>query len=522
MRNNNARFWLPNCDEWIKAGFFSTHSSDDGNYNNFATGNNLPLADYRELRNGANFYSAEGWAAPAPHLTPVGHFINSASPNGTFDQAGNVMEWVEDSQDNSRVAMGGSLFMYEFALGRNYKDAELPDQKLSTFGFRIAANYIQSDSVDPISLINQSEKTSPSLNSELSEEMEFVMVDNPSNQADPIYNFGQVDYNFLIGKYEITNRQYSDFLNSVAVHEDPYGLYSKVLSDGILGGIIRTKGSKGFTYSVKKGWENKPVTYLSWFNLARLANFYHYGKPATGRSDLGSTEGDDKLGAYDTRGFPSKVDQSIDYKKIYPRNSGAKYWIPSQNEWYKAAYYDPGKFGKRKYWNYPTMTDDPPISKSPKVDGSGANFQNNSLAVGAPNYLSDVNDYPLSISHYKVFGMAGNVWEWTEDWRNKGDGKCWRCDEWTKGLRGGSFNYIFVGLHAANTDPGNPAHRYMVYGGRLAKAAEADGFQYLPIDENSFFINFQQKINKRYIFILGIFIGIVLCLLTFSTVLRKK
>jgi hypothetical protein len=48
------------------------HSSDDGNYNNFATGNNLPLADFRELRNGANFYSAEGWSAPSTHLTSSG------------------------------------------------------------------------------------------------------------------------------------------------------------------------------------------------------------------------------------------------------------------------------------------------------------------------------------------------------------------------------------------------------------------------------------------------------------------
>lgn len=62
----------------------------------------------------------------------------------------------------------------------------------------------------------------------------------------------------------------------------------------------------------------------------------------------------------------------------------------------------------------------------------------------------------------------------------------------------------------------------MVYGGRLAKAAGADGFQYNKNDQEFSFVNFQESINKRYVLILGIFIGIGLCLLTTSRFLRKR
>lgn len=486
-RSANALYWIPNCNEWIKAGFY-----DDGRhgYWEFATGSDeKPSASAPTDRfNSANFYS-ERWAAPFPHLTEVGSYSGSGSSFGTFDQAGNVMEWVEDQNGSGRMALGGSLVMYDSALRRSYRDSELPGQKLATFGFRVART---AEAVDPVATATSLPLINPDPVERAKEaglpaaaavpdvhddgrtgtDMAFVKVAYPGNGKDPLYGRGCVPYSFEIGKYEITNLQYADFLNAVASKSDPFRLFHEDMQSGIVGGIDRRKNGDEFVYSVKPGWEERPVTYLSWYMLARMANWYHYGKPRTGQSELGTTEGTDSQGAYDTRAFPIALGATVELSRLPDRrNPGARFWIPSNDEWYKAAYFDPLKPGERKYWDYPLMTDNSPNNSTPPGDRSTANYQTTQLGIGEPWYVARVNDYPNAASFFGVQGMAGNVWEWIEEWRSQGRGKCWRCDEWTRGLRGGSFNYSYLGLHALNLDPGDPAHGYFVYGGRLARAS---------------------------------------------------
>ena len=42
-----------------------------------------------------------------------------------------------------------------------------------------------------------------------------VPVGNPGNAPDPSTGFGEVDYNYNIGKYDVTSSQYTAFLNAV-------------------------------------------------------------------------------------------------------------------------------------------------------------------------------------------------------------------------------------------------------------------------------------------------------------------
>jgi len=488
-RNANALYWIPNRNEWIKAGFYDPARKG---YREFATGSDerpSALAPTDKF-NSANFYSGR-WAAPFPHLTKVGSYPGSSSSFGTFDQAGNVMEWVEDRNGLGRMALGGSLFMYGSALRRSYRDSELPDQKLATFGFRVArtAKPIRSVAAahslplnpDPVERTKEATARGatavPDVRDDRSigADMAFVKVTYPGNGNDPLYGHGCTPYSFEIGKYEITNLQYADFLNAVASKSDPFQLFHEDMQLGVVGGIDRRKNDDEFVYSAKAGWEDRPVTYLSWYMLARMANWYHYGKPRTGRSELGTTEGTESRGAYDTRAFPIAPEVPVEVSKLPPmRNRGAKFWIPSNDEWYKAAYFDPLKPGERKYWDYPLMTDNSPNNSLPPGDRNTANYQTTRLGVGEPWYVARVNDYPNAASFFGAQGMAGNVWEWIEEWRSQGLGTCWRCETWTRGLRGGSFNYSYVGLHALNLDPGDPAHGYFVYGGRLARASSVE------------------------------------------------
>jgi len=71
---------------------------------------------------------------------------------------------------------------------------------------------------------------------------------------------------------------------------------------------------------------NKPVNYISWFRAARYCNWLHNNKPA-GAQNISSTED----GSYSLNGAVTGVGIA--------RNSEAKFWIPSEDEWYKAAYY---------------------------------------------------------------------------------------------------------------------------------------------------------------------------------------
>lgn len=510
-RNMSAVYWLPNRDEWIKAGFYD----GKGHYYQYATQtNSMPVSvpPSEKVGNAANYY-ANRWALPYPHLSEVGSYVDAKSFYKTHDQAGNVMEWVEDFLGGNRMALGGSLFMNEYSLPITYWDGENPHAKLSTFGFRVArkmnARLIsfpgKMDAVTNVSdALNAPERKESPIDFQ---EMPFVKVGDSSNLSD--YNrYGSVDYEYYIGKYEISNEQYVEFLNAVASSDDPYSLYCDSMDQGVLGGILR-RGQKGaFQYVVKDGWGKRPVVYVSWFDIARFANWHHFGKPRKGVSELGTTEGNATLGAYDTTGFENIA--LVKARASFTRNKGAMYFIPNENEWYKAAYYDPEKMGFRKYWDFPVKTDNSPNNKKPPGDFYTINYQvGSTFSEGPPFYLSEINAYPKAQSYYGTNCQGGNVWEWLENWRELTGKQTWRGTENVKAVRGGSFGYTEIGLHVSNTDPADPRHETYVHGARLARAIDKSGYQPKTRGLYSTFVTFRNKLSQKKIFVIDAFIGFV-------------
>ena len=146
--------------------------------------------------------------------------------------------------------------------------------------------------------------------------IDWVTVGNAGNAADNT-GYGAVGYEYRIGKYEVTNAQYGAFLNAKA-STDSYGLYSTSMSSY---GITRIGSSGSFTYSVTGALANRPVVYVSWFDAARFANWLANGQGS----------GDTETGSYTLNGATSG---------IITANVGAEVYIPTEDEWYKAAYYN--------------------------------------------------------------------------------------------------------------------------------------------------------------------------------------
>ena len=325
--------------------------------------------------------------------------------------------------------------------------------------------------------------------------IETVPVGNPGNAGElsgegqsgekaPERICGAVGYVYNIGKFEVTAGQYTEFLNAVAATAT-YGLYNTSMDNSFLGCQITQNGKAGsYTYDfsgrpsgTEADWVDRPVNFVSWGDAARLANWLHNGQPGLDTpvpQDEDSTED----GAYDlsaTQGYYGPDGQSP------PRYSNDWYWlnnallavvrkpnatwvIPSEDEWYKAAYYDGGS---NVYYDYPTSTDAVPNNGNLEGDtGNSANFYegDGDYTIGSPYYRTEVGFFELSDSPYGTFDQGGNVWEWNEAVPYRRN----------RGLRGGSF-YSDDYLYASYRDIGGfPTYKDAGIGFRVAELPEPD------------------------------------------------
>ena len=219
-----------------------------------------------------------------------------------------------------------------------------------------------------------------------------VPVGKPGNAADST-GYGAVAYDYRIGKFEVTNEEYCAFLNGAA-KTDSYELYDGRMGEQY-GGILRSGEAGSFTYSAKDGMAKKPVNWVTWLSCVRYANWLSNG----------GGSGDTESGSY-----------TIKWGQVTPPNHAAlaagktlKWALASENEWYKAAYFDAEKPGGAGYWPY--------------------------ACKGGSAPACNLNtDTPTEVGQFKVpspwgtFDQNGNVWEYNETM--SGD---------KVGLRGGSF-----------------------------------------------------------------------------------
>jgi formylglycine-generating enzyme required for sulfatase activity len=144
---------------------------------------------------------------------------------------------------------------------------------------------------------------------------------------------------------------------------------------------------------VKTGFADKPVNFVTFYDSLRFANWLENGQP-TGAQGNATTED----GAY-TITSAGILANSI------TRNAGATIFLTSEDEWYKAAYYDAALPG---YYAYPAGAD---VATTCAAPGATPNTANCGSLVGT---LTDVGAYTGSPSPSGTFDQGGNVYEWNE------------------------------------------------------------------------------------------------------------
>jgi formylglycine-generating enzyme required for sulfatase activity len=233
--------------------------------------------------------------------------------------------------------------------------------------------------------------------------LQFVTVGDAGNGADTT-GYGSVPYVYQMGTYDVTIGQYIQFLNAVA-KTDTYGLYNSGMLSGagwFPFGIVQNGGPGSYRYAVAGSYGqavNCPVFFVTWGDAARFCNWLQNGQP-TGAEGQGTTE----TGAYTLNGDTTFLMET--------RNATSTFVIPSENEWYKAAYYK-GKGVSAGYWTYPTQSNTAPSNALSGTGTNNANFPNPGY-TDPTNYLTPVGAFAASPGPYGTYDQGGDVYQWSD------------------------------------------------------------------------------------------------------------
>ncbi|MDZ4656545.1 MAG: SUMF1/EgtB/PvdO family nonheme iron enzyme [Bythopirellula sp.] len=240
-------------------------------------------------------------------------------------------------------------------------------------------------------------------------DIEFVDIGNPGNPADTTgtpTGAGSVPYTYRLGKYEISE-QMIDKAN-------------------ILGGL-------GISWFVRG--PDKPAGSVSWNEAARFINWLNITSGSVAAYKFALQPGGVGYDSNANIELWTVGDTGYDPNNLY-RNSLAKYFLPSANEWYKAAYFDPA-IGT--YHRYPVIAN--PINENiaPTAVASGTTP---GTAVFSQPIPADIT-LAGGLGYFGTMAQAGNMFEWEETNFNLINNN----PPQIRGYRGGVFN-------GANSDSG--------------------------------------------------------------------
>jgi len=292
----------------------------------------------------------------------------------------------------------------------------------------------------------------------------FIPIGDPGNAPYGGGSFGhtegrgRVDYTYRIARTEITTAQWMEYANTFSTLPGNAFFTSPThwgaQTDPTYGGPGRRWRAKNV-----KNWDMLPVAGISWQEAARYANWLHNGQS----SDPASLE----TGAYDTSTWG--VDPKTGFRTDGPRLPGAKYWIPSLEEWLKAVHYDPDRNGPGDggWWLYPNESDDP---LKPGRPGQGQTM-GGVQEPGFGQWDVPLEAYPEVASPWGLLDASGGAKELLEEWAHPERPR----EHFLNGSNAGSSGWVYS--DRADFLPGSldPTIELAGSGFRIAAAVPSSG-----------------------------------------------
>jgi hypothetical protein len=199
--------------------------------------------------------------------------------------------------------------------------------------------------------------------------LDFVTIGNPGNANDTT-GYGGVSYTYNMGVYDVSQTQLS-----------------------------QAAASSGYNLGGGAWTGSQPAANVDWYQAAAFVNYLNTSQgyaPAYNLTFSGSTP----IGVSAWTGSNIWTLGGTDYI----RNAHAEYFLPSENEFYKAAYYSPGG----TYYQYATGSNTAPTAVASGT-AAGTAVYNQPYAQG-PAAVNQAG----GLSPYGTMGQSGNVFQWNE------------------------------------------------------------------------------------------------------------
>jgi hypothetical protein len=261
--------------------------------------------------------------------------------------------------------------------------------------------------------------------------IDFVTVGNAGNTDDTgdgggSYSspFGGVSYTYRIGTYEVSQDAITKATNA------------------------------GMTNVVAGAWgSSQPATSMTWYEAAAFVNWLNTSTGHQAAYNLTYS------GSWSMNLWTSVDAWQLGGENLY-RHKSAFYFLPSEDEWYKAAYHK-NDGATANYWDYATASNTAPTAAASGTAAGTAVYG----VIVAPASVNDAGGF----SPYGTRGQNGNVWEWVE---TAYDGANTSVTE-DRVVRGGSYSNSELYLRSSYRPTFfSPTNEFAGYGLRVASIPE--------------------------------------------------
>ena len=259
-------------------------------------------------------------------------------------------------------------------------------------------------------------------------DMDFAEVGDITNVDDGLSGstaYGAVSYEYRMAVNEVSEKMINDY-NAAPANSS----------------LLITKDTRG-TY--------KPATSVSWNEAARFVNWLNTSQGYQAAYKFTNSGANDNISLWSSANA-----WQLGGENLY-RHKDAYYFLPSEDEWYKAAFYDGSSM---LYYDYATGSNTAPTAVASGTDPNTAvyNYQSDPEDFDDPgvvSYLADIDDAG-GLSYYGTMAQSGNVFEWGESAFDGGND----LDSESRVLRGGRESSSSTQLQSSfrsnfNLGPGN-------------------------------------------------------------------